>query len=401
MLKKNLSFILSLFIIFALVLGGPLSYATDDVDNNTASNTEVTNENTANTTIEDNANATSSDKQAAENDTTTAADTSATHDGDMYKAGGDIEITDSVNGNVFVTGNTVTVKGQIGGDLFVTANTVNIDGAQIYGNIFACANTITLNGLVYDLYGVCNTLNVPYQGTVYRDIKVYCNNASIDGVVGGNVKITANQKLTLEADCMIYKDLNYSAPNEVEVKDGTVQGNVHYSSSIVKTSAMDYVMDFAVLFVFVLLVWLGMIFFAPKFTEKATAFSKKQILPNLGLGVLGFIFVPVISILFCMTGVGVKVGLALLALYGLMLAIASTVVIVMLAKGLAHKVKFFAKFKNLFAVIVVTLVLWAITLIPYVGFIVKAIVTLYGLGLIMRSIFLKKEKKAKKEEAKA
>ena len=404
MLKKNLKFILSLFIVFTLIGGTFFSYATDvNVNTNEEETTNVNAKETDPSSVSEDENSVNSDENTSDEnttdeDSTTNEDTmsdgsttpTTTHDGDLYKAGGDIEITEAINGNAFISGNSVTVKGQIGGDLFVFANNLNIDGAQIYGNVFAVSNNITLNGLIYDLYGICNTLNVPYNGTVYRDIKVMCNSATIDGVIGGNVYITDAQKLTLEADCMIYKDLNYSAPSEIEVKDGTVQGNVSFTSSMYKASAMDYVMSFAYLVIFVLVVWLLMMFIAPRFMEKATRVGKEKILPSLGFGILGLILIPVIAILLIFTVVGTPISMALMAIYALLVAITFTIVTLTFANMLANKVKFFAKFKNLIGIILIALILWALTLIPYVGIIIKLLITIYGFGILMISIFNKK-----------
>ena len=393
MLKKKLKFILSLFIVFTLISGTFFSYATDvNVSTNEEETTNVNAKETDPSAVSEDENSVNSENTTSDDTLTSDSSTATTttHDGDLYKTGGDIEITDAINGNVYVAGNSVTVKGQIGGDLFVIANNLNIDGAQVYGNVFAISTNITLNGLIYDLYGICNTLNVPYNGTVYRDIKVMCNTATIDGVIGGNVYITANQKLTLDADCMIYKDLNYSTPSEIEVKDGTVQGNVNYSSSMFKTNAVDYAMSFAYLIVFVLIVWLLMMFIAPKFMEKATRIGKEKILPSLGFGILGIILIPVIAVLLMFTVVGMPISMALMALYGLLVLITFTVVTLTFANMLANKVKFFAKFKNLIGIILIALILWALTLIPYVGIIIKLIITIYGFGILMISIFNKK-----------
>lgn len=393
MLKKKLKFILSLFIIFTLISGTFFSYATDvNVSTNEEETTNVNAKETDPSSVSEDENSVNSENTTSDDTLTSDSSTATTttHDGDLYKTGGDIEITDAINGNVYVAGNSVTVKGQIGGDLFVIANNLNIDGAQVYGNVFAISTNITLNGLIYDLYGICNTLNVPYNGTVYRDIKVMCNTATIDGVIGGNVYIKANQKLTLDADCMIYKDLNYSTPSEIEVKDGTVQGNVNYSSSMFKSNAIDYAMSFAYLIVFVLIVWLLMMFIAPKFMEKATRIGKEKILPSLGFGILGIILIPIIAVLLMFTVVGMPISMALMALYGLLVLITFTVVTLTFANMLANKVKFFAKFKNLIGIILIALILWALTLIPYVGIIIKLIITIYGFGILMISIFNKK-----------
>ena len=115
--------------------------------------------------------------------------------------------------------------------------------------------------------------------------------------------------------------------------------------------------------------------------KKATRIGKEKILPSLGFGILGIILIPIIAVLLMFTVVGMPISMALMALYGLLVLITFTVVTLTFANMLANKVKFFAKSKNLIGIILIALVLWALTLIPYVGIIVKLLITIYGFGI--------------------
>lgn len=399
MSRKSLKILLVLVTILSLI--STFSLATDDTavttsDEGTVISTDGTETTDGETT----------DDTATTDGTTddTSTDSSAADvNNDLYLAESEVTISDTVNGNAFVFADTVTVNGQIGGDLFVIANTINIDGGQIYGNVFAIADTITLNGLIYDLYATCNTLTVAYDGVAYRDLKVTCDTASINGVVGKNVNITTSSSLTLESDCVIYGDLNYSAPNEIEIAEGLVTGTVNYEkiSAIGNaTGVMDYVLALLTVLVYTLVIWLLMSKVAPKFYGKVTGLTPKKMLLALLVGLIALIVVPFVSVLLLFTVVGIPVAFALMVVYGLIIAISFAMTVIAIAGKLADKVKALAKLNNLFAVIIVTIVLWALSLIPYAGGVISFLVVLCGFGMFLMSIFNKKEKaiEAKVEE---
>ena len=313
---------------------------------------------------------------------------------DQYLIGDEITLSDTINGNAFIIADTLTITGQIGGDLFVMANTINLDGGQVYGNVFAIGNTITLNGLIYDLYAICDTLNVSYDGVAYRDFKVNCDTATLNGVVGKNVNISASKGLTLDSDCVIYGDLNYSAPNEIEIAEGMVTGTVNYekaSSVSLPTDAMDYLV---LLFdaIFVLVIWLIISKFAPKFYGKVTALTPKKMLLALVVGIVSFIVVAFASIVLIFTIVGLPIAFVLISAYSLVIALGTAIFTIVLGNKLGNKVKVLGKLNNLLAILLVAIVLSLTTFIPFVGEWLAMIYTIVGVGMFLMAAFNKKEK---------
>ena len=397
MLNKKLKVILSLFA--ALTVMTTMCFATDEATLTLTSDEDLV---TTETTVED----TSEDIEitADETDATGSEEltgqTQAT-EGDIYKVAEDIEISEAINGNVFLVGKTVKITGQIAGDLFVIAESLDIDGAQIYGNVFAGAGSINLNGLIYDLYGACKTLTVPYNGTAYRDLKVCCEDATINGVVGGNLKIAVGGTLTLEDDCMVYKNLEYVAPNEIEVKDGLIQGEVKYSAEKTEEKTNNvaaYLMSLACVLVFTLAVWAIFTFLAPKAKEKAVSAGKNKAPISILCGLAGLVAIPFAVAILCVTLIGIPVAITLLVVFGLALSISIPMAVISLADILAKEVPVLAKGKNVLAVLVVAIIAWLLTLIPYINAIVAIAAVLYGFGMLILTIFNKAEKKADKKE---
>lgn len=392
MSRKSLKILLILVTILSLI--STFSFATDGTPVATSEDATVL-------SVENPEATEGTESENAENTTTEGTTENATTpeggkevNNDLYLSEDEVTISDTVNGNAFIMADTLTITGQIGGDLFVMAKTINLDGGQVYGNVFAVAETITLNGLIYDLYAVCDTLNVSYDGVAYRDLKVTCDTATINGVVGKNVNISASKGLTLEADCVVYGDLNYSAPSEIEVAEGMVTGTVNYekaSSVGLPTDAMDY---FVLLFdaIFVLVIWLLISKFAPKFYGKVNGLTTKQMLLSPILGIVSFILAILIPMLLIITVVGIPVAFVLMVAYGLVIALGSAIFTIVLGNKLGNKVKVLGKLHNLLAILLVAVVLSLTTFIPFVGEWLAVLYTIIGVGMFLMSAFNKKEK---------
>ena len=394
MSRKISKFLLVLVTILCLI--STFSFATDGTPVTTSEDaTTLSVENPEATEGTEGENADDATGELITEDSTTP-EGGAEVNNDQYLMGDEITISETVNGNAFIIADTLTITGQIGGDLFVMANTINLDGGQVYGNVFAIGETITLNGLIYDLYAVCGTLNVSYDGVAYRDLKVTCDTANINGVVGKNVNISATKGLTLESDCVIYGDLNYEAPNEIEVAEGMVTGTVNYekaSSVSLPTDAMDYLV---LLFdaIFVLVIWLLISKFAPKFYGKVTALTPKKILLALVVGIVSFIVVAFASIVFIFTIVGLPIAFILMGAYSLIIALGTAIFTIVLGNKLGNKVKVLGKLNNLLAILIVAVVLSLTIFIPYVGEWLAMIYTIVGVGMFLMAAFNKKEKAA-------
>lgn len=139
---------------------------------------------------------------------------------------------------------------------------------------------------------------------------------------------------------------------------------------------------------------------APKFYGKVKDMPIKKILISILVGLVAVIVVPLVSVLLMLTVIGVPVAIALMALLAIVCSISFAILSISLADRLAKKVKALSKFNNLFAVIIVTIVLWILTLIPIPFFklILSALYTLAGLGIFLFSVINKKDKKVEVKE---
>ena len=319
---------------------------------------------------------------------------------DLYLAGDSITVSNYVDGNVYVMAENVTVSGKIGGDLFVLANTVTLtEDSYTYGNLYVCANEVKINGIVCDLYAFCNNLELGENGIVLRDSRTATKNISLNGNVGRNTFIETNT-ISMADTAHVYGNLNYAAKEAIVVPSGAVDGSIEYKEQTVFTSNVDvkdviytYVLDFVYALVYTLVVFGLMLLVAPKFTIKLHEITKTKWLAALGIGALVTLLVPIIAILLVFTIIGTPLSFAVAGLYLLILSITFALTAIVLSKLLGDKVKALSKFNNVFALIIVTLVLWGLTQIPfYIGAVVKLLITVFGFGIFVLSVFKKENK---------
>ena len=325
------------------------------------------------------------------------------HKNDLFALETNVVIDKLVDGNIFAMGKTVTVNEQIqiGGDMFVIAETVILKpDCYIYGNLFVIANNLYIEGVTCDVYGVAQNINLESTGYILRNANFTGKNITIAGRVDRHLSVGA-EKIELSDTALIGGDFNYSTKDAIQVPENAVTGTINFTEGgdfikNFKSTPVDYVVSLLSTVILALVVFALMTFVAPKFTEKTYALSKTKWLPSIGVGALTLVALPALALVLMITFVGVQVALAMLSVYFLLISLSFAVTSVVLANILVQKVKALeslAKFKNVFTVILVSIVLWAVAKIPYLGPLVSLLCLVYTLGLIVLAI--KKEKKAK------
>ena len=375
---------LSLLLIITLIT--PFSFAenetTDTVNPESSADTTVTEENTP--TTDEAAVISANEAEQPQQDI---------YEGDLYLTGNDITMDKLVNGNVYITGNKVKVTGQIAGNLFIFANTVEFEDAYIESSAYICANDVKFQAVSSDLYICSNSLEIPSNYGVYRDLKCFSNNLNLLGIVGRDAYCEATN-LTISKDdakATIYGDFNYGSKSEIEIPEGAVEGEVKYSQIINEknnNNISDYIYSAICAIIFTLLIYGLALLFTKGSIEKCTKITAKKFLPAFGIGILSLILVPVASILLMITTVGVPVAFALLVFYGLLISIATTVFSISISNIVCDKFKLTNGWLKALGVIIVSLLVYILGIIPYVS-ILKILIVILGFGTIIMNMFFK------------
>ena len=112
----------------------------------------------------------------------------------------------------------------------------------------------------------------------------------------------------------------------------------------------------------------------------------------LGVGIISFVVAIIVSICLLFSVIAIPLGFAIFVLFMLMLSIAFAVTTICITNKVKEKFKFNNKYSTALTLILVTLILWALEQIPYVGFVVSIIVSLIGFGITLLYLFTKNKK---------
>lgn len=394
MLKNKLK-IISLLIIVTLCLIMPTAKAENETTNPVADNsvTETTNEATNEST---NINA---ENTTEYNEFMSESSLDNMKKEDVYIIDNDVTLDYIVDGNIFIIANNVTINSQIGGDAFIIAKTINIeDKGYIFSNLFACADDVTISGVVYDLFTTAK--NITINGYIYRDIRVSSNNLNINGVIGRNAFVVANNIQFAEASyeqentnknyASINGNFNYYSPNEVSIPSREiVGGDINYQSTTkydTFNTFLEYILSFGQFVTTAIIIWLLCLWITPKFLKNTNELLSKKLLPVIGYGILTPIVIVIAFIVLLLLGITSKVALLGLSLLLLLIAISSSIFVIAINRIICAKLKIEKTLPTLGILIISSTIIWLITLIPYVGIILKLIFSILGLGIVIKNL---------------
>lgn len=221
-------------------------------------------------------------------------------------AGGSVGVRAPVGKNLRVAGGSISIEGPVGGSVAAAGGEVHItrgatvgNGARIFGG------TITVEGRI----------DGPLKASAERII--------INGEVTGDVKL-AGEEIVVGPGARIGGSLQYAAAKAL-VRDETasIGGPVTHKQPGTKEAdeEMPHVGRGAsiagTVISFLALLGCGALFLAsaPIFTVETPDRIRSRPWKALGVGLLTFIGVPILAILFMLTLVGIPVGVMLLMLY--------------------------------------------------------------------------------------
>ena len=323
--------------------------------------------------------------------------------GDEYLFQDTVTIDTPVDGNLFIMANTVTINTQIGGDAFIFANTLNIEeNGYILNNVFACANTINVKGVVYNIYSVGDTLTI--DGFIYRDVKSICNTLNINSMIGRNVlvncssinfkeKPNSEDTPSVASYGSIQGNLNYSSDTEISIPDGYVSGEINFSQLQNNTfDISNYIYSLGAILVSAIIIWLIGLWISPKLLHNTShSITLRKALQIIGLGIIVPIVITLLSVIILLIPITSQLTILLLCILAILFFISTSVAMININTMICNKLKITQNLYKLGFLIIITIIYWIFTLIPYVGTIISLIAIIWGIGNISYSVLIKEK----------
>lgn len=314
--------------------------------------------------------------------------------GTTFASGEEIQVNGNINGSLFVAGQRIIISGEVSGNIYGAGNVIQLDG-QSDRDVFLAGERVTVEQdveLGRDLFAA--GMDVRIEGAVSRHMFGAAETFKVNATVGGNANLNS-ENLTLGDSAMIEGDLIYESPEEAETApNATVAGTTDYTQR--DTYEMQWRMNRQDRWLFTLLwsvwsllsaliVWLVMRLLRPNFWLNNTIPVGTQPLKTIGFGLLALIATPLAILLLLITIIGIPMGIILTLLYAIALYISKIIVALFIGASILRGVNRTSIGTELLIVLLGLFLLELVTLIPYVGRIVRLLVVITGLGGLVLS----------------
>lgn len=360
---------------------------------------------------------------------------------DTLSKDGELDIN-KINSSAVINGNAIIICSELNiesgveifGDLYVIAKKVNIQKSSIiHGNIFATCEDISLNGRVENsVYVKAKTFNMNYYGSIYKDLKLYAETTNLNSVIRrnsvilskqistdsdfliyGDLKVDANffdfsgevdgnasinskklnfinSKDNADIKCLIKGNLDYSTLEEMNINASIVNGKVNYSNYKEKQihpsfTLKSFMLNLLSFVIYVLVVASIFILINKNYLLKSHEIKALNSLSHFGIGLLSFFAVIFVSILLALTNIGITLSFVLVFAYIFLLFLSIPLLVLDIAILLSKKINVYL------AILLVALVLFLISEIPYLGAFVVFLFITTGTGRIIRKLISNKQ----------
>ena len=309
-----------------------------------------------------------------------------------------ITLTSDIDGDVFIVcGDKATISSNINGNVFICAREVEItENAKISSSLFCAAQSIKIDGTV-NLNAFCATQDFVLSDASRINLNLFLTgeNINLSGTINRSANISG-QNIEVSNSCYVARNLNYSAPNEINIPEGVVNGNTRFSSQAVnvnvitqKDKIVSFIKSTISYLVFAIIIFLIFNWLKAKLPNEVNDL-KSNIVKYLLFGLFGLFVIPILSVILLFIPFMARVALTLMALYMAILIIASAITVVTLSKVFANKIKDTIKtndiLRTIICICIITIAYRLLKLVPVVGFITNFTAIVTGIGISIKSI---------------
>jgi hypothetical protein len=308
--------------------------------------------------------------------------------GDVIAAGGRVTVGRAVRGDVNAAGGTVRLVGRVADDARVAGGEVTIE-AQVADDLVAAGGRVRLapgasvGGRVRVAGG-----EVDLAGRAGRDVLAAAGTLRIGGQVAGDVQAAAGDIVVLPGARIAGRFDYWSArPARIDPSariDGPItQHQPEVGERAARAARQAGTAARIVAFLGLLVAGVVLYLLLPRFTVAAAATIGSDPWKSLGLGFALLVATPVAVVLLLVTVIGIPLGLALLALYFVLLLVGFLMAAFFLSdlglRAVHWRTPPSGGMRLLFF-LAALVVLWLVRLVPFLGGWVLFVALLLGVG---------------------
>jgi hypothetical protein len=299
--------------------------------------------------------------------------------GDVIVAGGELYIGRLIEGDVMAAGGSIKIRGVVKDDVRVSGGELDID-AIVGDDLAASGGSITVSpGTTIGGEAWLAGGDVYMAGTVNKDLKIAGGTIRLSGVIHGDVELEGGEIQIFEG-AQIDGNLLYKSPNEGTIDPGAnISGKVIYEEMDWDYSGNGFSILFSLPLIAasILFFWLF-----PKFTVSSAERITSNPWKSLGLGIVIFIFTPLVVVILVAIVLGIWIGLSVLAIYLVALLLGFLIAVFFVGDRGAKLAKqnLSTTGRRILSVILAIFFLGFIQIIPVIGGLLLFALLLFGLG---------------------
>ena len=321
-----------------------------------------------------------------------------TIEGNLYAAGANLTIEGKVEGDVICAGQSINISGEVEGNLRLAGNSINFSG-QVARNAMTLGATIVTSAsstIGWDLLALGNAFEL--RGNIGRDLYGAMAKANLAGRIGKNIKINFGSKnandrpLIIASTAEINGDLNYTSEKDAVIEAGAIiKGETSHKLPTIITKKSNFISlswwwgNLIAVFS-ALVIGLVLISFWREPIIKTADLMLNKASASFGLGILVLLLTPIIAIILLITIIGIPLSLILLALWLIVLYLSKILVGILVGRYLLNNLLPKRKDSLILAMIVGIVIIHLIFALPFLGWIMALLATLWGLGGIMLAL---------------
>ena len=317
--------------------------------------------------------------------------------GDFSAFGGSVITAAPVKGDDLILAGSVSSRAKVAGDVRLIGGTIDIN-EPIGGDLIALGFSIRDSGQAQGSTFII-ALNTTLSNGASGPVTIYGNNIALAGEFAGDVTLFAGSHISLAPNTRIHGSLSYEAPDIASIPSSVITegGRVYTNASYLPNIGTSRLLAFVSIGFFLVARIIGELILAgllaglfPKFAEiiieRVSRMRRREVLLALLLGFAVGVVTPVMIAMLLLTFVGIGLALLLLFLYALLFMLSLLYAGILIGGMLVRR--FIQRERVLWHDGVLgMLALSLVTLIPYIGFPLILLVTLFSAGTLLQIFF--------------
>lgn len=318
--------------------------------------------------------------------------------GDAFLAGGVVVVNGKVDGDLFILGGKVTINGVVGNSVRIVGADVTVNSQIGRNTLLVCGNCLVTrrSEMVGSLLAAAGNLELS-AGSIGKGFRFFGNRLYLNSGIANEAFVVSQQQFILGPNASVSGDLKYTGSSQAILSEGaTVSGSITYEKTNPEADFPRFfgaksifelrdtlapIVNFGFLVISLIIGFILMGLF-PRWFEKSVSAINNKPVASFGWGVITIIAVPIVALLLAITIVGIPVSIVAIFIGYTIYVLAGFVGAFFTGRVILRR---FLGERRGWALATGLAVFYVLGFFPYVGQLVRLVVTVFAIGGIVLS----------------